>query len=373
VSDISARKDEHLTVIASRDVEARTRAGWQDVRLVHNALPEIDLADVDLSAAFLGRRLRLPLVISSMTGGHPRAEEVNRVLARAAAQHGLAMGVGSQRAALREPGLRQTYAVVRDEGPDAFIMANIGAAQLIPQQAEPALTADQIRDVVEMVRADALVVHFNFLQETVMTEGDRRARGCLEAISRLARWLPVPLIGKETGAGISAEVALALRDAGASALDVGGLGGTSFAAVEGLRAEDRDDWRGAALGTCFRDWGIPTAVSLVEARRAGLPMIATGGIRTGLDAARAIALGASAVGVARPLLGAALEGADAVSAWIERFALELRAALFLTGSASLADLRRRQPIVLGETAQWLGQLARGRAGGSDNGAPRTLS
>jgi isopentenyl-diphosphate delta-isomerase len=353
---VSARKGEHLAIIAGGDVASRTRPGWDDVRLVHQALPEIDLDDVDLSTWFLDRRLRYPLVIASMTGGHPDAFAVNRVLARAAAAYGLAMGVGSQRAGLRDPRQRDTYAVARQEAPDAFIIGNIGAPQLVPQGHTPALTFDEVREVVAMIRADALAVHLNALEEAVMPEGDRQARGVREAITRLSRALPIPLIGKETGAGLSTQSAMLLRSAGVQALDVGGLGGTSFSAVEGARAEQMGDRRGVRLGEVFREWGIPTAVSVVQAKPAGLPIIATGGVRTGLDAARAIALGATAVGVARPLLMAALEGYDAVAAWIEQFIVELRTALFLTGAANLSEVQRQPFVILGETAAWLRQL-----------------
>jgi isopentenyl-diphosphate delta-isomerase len=358
ISQVSARKAEHLSVIASQDVTSRTRPGWDDVHLLHAALPEVDLAEVDAATNLLGHTLRYPLVIASMTGGHPTALTVNRVLARAAAAYGLAMGVGSQRAALRDRQLRDTYAVVRQEAPDAVIIANIGAPQLVEQDGAPPLSHADVAEIIDMVRADALAVHLNFLEEAVMTEGDRNARGCRAAIAGLARSLNVPIIGKETGAGLSAEAALLLRDAGVQALDVGGLGGTSFSAVEGARAGAGGDRRGVRLGDVFREWGIPTAVSVVEARQSGLPIIATGGVRTGLDAARALALGATAVGVARPLLLTALDGYESVAAWIEQFVAELETAMFLTGAASLPDLQRRPPIVLGQTADWLRQLER---------------
>ena len=183
---VSARKAEHLAVIASRDVESRTPAGWDDVRLIHSALPEIDLAEVDTGTDLLGRRLRLPLVIASMTGGHSAALAVNRVLARAAETYGIAMGVGSQRAALRDRALRYTYAVVRQEAPGAFIIANIGAPQLVEQDGVPPLSLRDVEAIVAMVGADALAIHLNYLEEAVMTEGDRRARGCRAAIARLA-------------------------------------------------------------------------------------------------------------------------------------------------------------------------------------------
>lgn len=355
-AEISARKGEHLSIIAGRDVTSRTRPGWDDIKLIHQALPEIDLDEIDLTVSFLGAQLRAPLVIASMTGGHPDAYAVNRVLAQAAQTYGLAMGVGSQRAGLRDPRQRQTYAVVRQEAPDAFIIGNIGAPQLISQGGSPGLTIDEVRDCVGMVRADALAVHLNALEEAVMPEGDRQARGVRAAIAGLATDISVPLIGKETGAGLSTQAALALRGCGVRALDIGGLGGTSFSAVEGARAEMVGDTRGVRLGEVFREWGIPTAVSITQAAPAGLPIIATGGVRTGLDAARAMALGATAVGVARPLLMAALDGYDAVAAWIEQFLAELRTAMFLTGSLTPNDLRRQPRVIVGETAAWLDQL-----------------
>ena len=347
MDQIAARKAEHVAVITTRDVDARTPAGWDDVRLVHQALPEIDLDEIDASVQFLGRRFRYPLIIASMTGGHPEAYAINRTLALVAEEVGIAMGVGSQRAALRDRDLRPTYAVVREVAPTAFIVGNIGAPQLVPQDGTPPL---------EMVRADALAVHLNFLEETVMTEGDRRARGCAAAIAELAGRVPVPLIGKETGAGLSREAACRLRAAGVRALDVGGVGGTSFAAVEGYRAELVGDRRGMALGEVFRDWGLPTAVSLAQVAGVGLPTIATGGIRTGLDAAKALALGADLVGVARPLLQAAQGGPDAVRGWLDQFFAELQAAMFLTGSRTVADLKACPRVVLGDTGEWLRQL-----------------
>ena len=207
-----------------------------------------------------------------------------------------------------------------------------------------------------MIRADALSLHLNYLEEVVQPEGDRLAAGAREAVARAASLLPLPVIAKETGAGMSREAALALRDLGCAALDVGGAGGTSFAAVEGQRAEAIGDSRGRRLGETYRDWGIPTAVSILAAQASGLPIIATGGLRTGLDAAKAIALGATLVGVARPLLSAALKGEEAVDEWIELFCEELRAAVFLSGGRTLADLAAAPHVLLGETEKWAAQL-----------------
>jgi isopentenyl-diphosphate delta-isomerase len=353
---IEARKAEHLRVTATQDVNTRAAAGWADVHLVHEALPEIDLDQVELGVQLFGRRLAAPLVLAAMTGGHALALEVNRVLARAAERYGLAMGVGSQRAGLRRPELAPTYSVVREHAPTALLIGNIGAAQLIDQPSGPAFSVHDARRAVEMIQADALAVHLNFLEESVQVEGDRCARGCEAALKQIVQGVGVPVIAKETGAGLSQSTALRLRDLGVSALDVGGVGGTSFAAIEGLRAGERGDERSRRLGESLRDWGIPTAVSIVAARASSLPLIATGGVRTGLDAAKALALGAELVGVARPLLNAALEGEAAVEAWIEQFLVELRTVLFLTGSRTTVELRRRPLVVLGETRGWLDGL-----------------
>jgi isopentenyl-diphosphate delta-isomerase len=292
-----------------------------------------------------------------MTGGHKTAHDVNAVLAAAAERHGLAMGVGSQRAALRRPDLAYTYTVVREQAPTAFLIGNIGAPQLVQQGDTPPLDIDEIKAAVGMIRADALAVHLNFLQESVQPEGERFSKGCAAAISEVVSRINAPVIAKETGAGLSRQTALRLKVLGVRALDVGGVGGTSFAAIEGLRAEAQGATGAQRLGEVFRDWGIPTPVSVVGVQATRLPVIATGGIRTGLDAAKALALGATMVGVARPLLQAALQGGDkAVDAWVEQFLLELRTALFLTGAADVTSLRAKPRVITGATRAWLDQL-----------------
>jgi len=355
-AEIERRKAEHLALAVGEGVETTARAGWEDVHLVHDALPAIDAREVDVSVRFLGRELRLPLVVSGMTGGHQAARAVNEVLARVAEREGLALGVGSQRAALRNPDLVPTYAVAREAAPTAFLIANVGISQLVAQEGEAAISSAEVEELVAMIRADALAVHLNYLEESVQPEGQTRARGAGQALGELARTCRVPVIAKETGAGISRAVALRLRDRGVKAIDVGGAGGTSFAAVEAKRAAARGDDRRALLGERFSDWGVPTAVAVVGAAAAGLPVIATGGVRSGLDAAVALALGATAVGVGRPLLQRALEGERAVTEWVRQFELELRTAAFLSGVARAAELRAAPRVVLGDTRAWIEQL-----------------
>ncbi|MBB4661835.1 type 2 isopentenyl-diphosphate Delta-isomerase [Conexibacter arvalis] len=356
---LRARKEEHQRLAATDAVQTRTPPGWGDIHLVHEALPEVDLDAVSLETELLGRTLRAPLVIAGMTGGHDGATAVNAALARAAERHGLAIGLGSQRAALVDPTLEPTYAVVREHAPSAFVIGNVGAAQLVEQGGKGPLTLAQLRRTVEMIDADALAIHLNVLEESVQPEGDRRARGVADAIAELVGTLGVPVIVKETGAGIARTTAERLAALGVGALDVGGLGGTSFALVERLRAQLQHDQRGIELGEDLAEWGIPTAVSLAGARTAGLPLIATGGIRSGLDAAKALALGATAVGVARPLLLAALDGDAALDAWIGRFLETLRTVLQLTGCTTAAQLRERPLVVGGETRAWIDDLGYG--------------
>lgn len=334
-------------------VESASSPGWDEVELVHEALPELDADEVDTSVELLGRTLALPFAIAAMTGGHPDALAINAALARAAERHGIAIGLGSQRAGLLDPRLADTYAVVREQAPSALVIGNVGAAQLVRQGAAEALTLDAVRRAVEMVRADALAVHLNALEEAIQPEGDRRTRGVARAIETLVERLDVPVIVKETGAGISRATAARIAGLGVSTVDVGGLGGTSFAHIERLRAERQGDVRGAELGAELAEWGIPTAVSVAWAAAEGLTVVATGGVRSGLHAAKALALGATAVGVARPLLVAAAEGDAALTRWIERFERSLRTVLLLTGSRDVATLRARPVVLTGRMRAWL--------------------
>jgi isopentenyl-diphosphate Delta-isomerase len=339
-----------VKVVLGRDVEGRYRY-WDDVQLVHRALPEIDFEEVDPSTTLLGHRLKAPIVITGMTGGFPDAATINENLARAAAEVGVAMGVGSERAAVLKGQYPESYACVARH-PVPLKFANIGAPQLIPQRpGEPVVGREEVRAAMQLIGADVLAVHLNFLQEMVQPEGDRRARGCLERIAELAR--DVPVLAKETGAGLSRPVAEALRDRGVKAFDVSGTGGTSFAAVEHFRSVDQGAEREARVGKTFWDWGIPSPVSVLELAPLGLPVVASGGVRSGLDVARAIALGASAAGTAGGVLRAASTSFEATRAELETLVYELRVAMFLTGSKDLDALRAAPYVITGETGPWL--------------------
>ncbi len=332
----SLRKASHLSIAATEDVEAAvTRAGWDRWRLPHVALPERHPDHLDLSADLLGKRLSAPLMIAGMTGGSERAGRVNRRLAAVAQELGLAMGLGSQRAMLEVPSLAPTFAV-RDVAPDILLLGNVGAVQL-----GLGVGVDDCRRLVDAVQADALAVHLNPLQELVQPEGDRDWRGLLPRIEQLCSDLGVPVVVKETGCGISGELAVRLRDAGVSAIDVGGTGGTAWGWIEGFRSASPHR---QAIGATFREWGIPTADALQACRAAlgdELPLIATGGVRSGLDVAMAVALGADVAGMALPFFRAADESMEEALALGRRIVEEIRIATLLSGASSARDLRER--------------------------------
>ncbi|GCE27281.1 type 2 isopentenyl-diphosphate Delta-isomerase [Dictyobacter alpinus] len=351
--EVKQRKIEHVNIALERDVSAPQRAGWSDVQFVHQALPEVDLDAIDLSTTFLGQPLRYPIFMSSLTGGHPDVVNINRNLARAAEHYGLAMGVGSQRAAILNPDLAESYTVVRETAPSAFLIANIGAPQLIQQADHSPFTLEQVQRAIKMIKANALAIHMNSLQEAAQPEGDRNAFGEVEAIKQLVQQMELPVIAKETGAGVSREQALLLRSCGVSAIDVGGAGGSSMSAMEAARSESRGDERTMNIGLLYRDWGIPTPISVIEAGTANLPLISTGGVRSGLDAARALALGATLVGIGFPLLKAASESYEKVCEVIESTVAQLKVAMQLSGASNLVQLRETDVVVTGASREWL--------------------
>ncbi len=342
------RKGEHVDIVLSKPVNAASNY-WDDITLVHNSLPEIDFDSISTETKFLGRKIGAPIMISGMTGGFDKALHINRNLAEAASELQIPMGVGSQRAGLENPALADTYRVVSDFDVP-LVIANIGAPQLIGQKGKRAYGIQDASDAMNMIDADVLAVHMNYLQEVVQPEGDRMASGVLDAITKIAGSMPV--IAKETGAGVSRKTALRLKRAGVKAIDVGGLGGTSWSAVEYHRAKGRGNGLGERLGKTFWNWGIPTPVSVVEAN-VGIPVVASGGIRNGLDAAKAICLGASCAGLAGALIGSASESGHAVKTELRGIMEELKVAMFLTGSSNVRNLSRKDYVLSGMTGVWM--------------------
>ena len=331
------RKKQHLELcLDTESVTSSLSTGLDHYRFVHNALPELDLDEIDVGTTFLGKKLKAPILISSMTGGFDLARKVNRNLAAAAQELGIAMGVGSQRVAIEEPSAAASFQV-RDIAPDILLLGNLGAVQL-----NYGYGIEQCRRAVAMIGADALIVHLNVLQEAVQPEGNRNFKGLTEKIAAVCRDLEVPIVAKEVGNGISVDVALRLQRAGVKAIDVAGRGGTSWSVVEARRAAQH----GNPADRTFTDWGIPTEEALVSVRQAlpDMPLIASGGIRTGVDFAKSIALGADLGAFGQPLLAVALESSAKVVEFIAGIIHELKVSMLCVGAANLQALRKA-PLV----------------------------
>jgi isopentenyl-diphosphate delta-isomerase len=340
--DHKARKADHIRINLEEDVQfPRLTTGLERYRFVHQALPELDLAAIDTSSPLLGKTLAAPLLISSMTGGTEQAERINRNLAIAAQARGIAMGLGSQRTGLEEAATARSFRV-RSDAPDILLLANLGAVQL-----NKGYGVDHCRRAVEMIQADALILHLNPLQEVLQADGDWHWAGLLDKVEAVCRGVGVPVVVKEVGWGISAALARRLADAGVAVIDVAGAGGTSWSEVEYHRAPSE---RLRRLARAFADWGIPTAESLAMVGQATphLPRIASGGIRDGIDVAKSLALGASAAGLASPFLKAAVVSAEAVVDTIDFLAEELRIAMFCAGAGDVAALREPGRLVKAE-------------------------
>ena len=345
---LEERKSEHLQINLKKDVSfPRLTTGLEKYRFVHNALPEIALEDVTLATDFLGKKLQMPLLISSMTGGTAQAQRINYHLAEGAQTAGIALGLGSLRAAVEFPHLVDTFRV-RHLAPDILLLANLGAAQL-----NTGLGVEDCQRVVELVKADALILHLNPLQEALQADGDTDWRGLLPKIEAVCRGLEVPVVAKEVGWGISAGTARRLVGAGVTAIDVAGAGGTSWSQVEMYRAPTE---RRRRLGAQFADWGLPTAEAVVEVRAAlpDVPLVASGGLRRGLDLAKVLALGADLGGMAGPFLKAANDSAQAVAELAAEMGDVLRIAMFSLGVAQIQDLKnssllRLDPNLQGES------------------------
>jgi isopentenyl-diphosphate delta-isomerase len=333
------RKSDHIRINLEENVNFKTlTTGLENYHFLHQALPEINLAKVDTVVSIFGKTLKTPLLISSMTGGTEEAGRINRTLAEAAQEAGIAMGLGSQRAALEDASLADTFRV-RPLAPTTLLLANLGAVQL-----NYGYTVEHCQRAVEMIEADALILHFNALQEAVQPEGDGNFSGLLARVEQVCRRLPVPVVAKEVGWGFAEDTARRLIEAGVAAIDVAGSGGTSWSQVEMYRSQSEIQRRVAAT---FIDWGIPTAAAILAVKRTGanIPIIASGGIRHGLDVAKCIALGATLAGMAGPFLKAAVQSPQAVLDEIEIARRELRVAMFGIGAASITALQNTDRLI----------------------------
>ena len=344
MNDIFGRKADHLELAAKGDVGFRKSTLLECVELIHDALPELDFGDIDLNCNVVGKRLRAPIIIAAMTGGTERAKRINLDLAELAEELGFGFGLGSQRAMLEDEATAASFQV-RAVAPTTLVLGNIGGVQASK------LETGRVAELVDKVGADALCVHLNPAMELIQAEGDRDFRGILGAIASLVQGLPCPIVVKETGCGISVTVARRLRAIGVRHVDVSGAGGTSWVAVEAGRADESR----RQIGSTFREWGIPTAASVAQCQDCGFEsIVATGGITNGLDAARAIALGATAVGMARPVLVAYdRDGKAGARNCFLRVQTELCAAMLLCGSTDLAALRSTSRLVSEPLRHWL--------------------
>jgi isopentenyl-diphosphate delta-isomerase len=345
ISEIVDRKRSHFDLCAHHDIEFRNKTTWFEyVDLVHRPLVETNLEGIDLSVKMLGKRLNYPIVITGMTGGTEEVGRFNREIAALADRIGIGFGVGSQRAMLRYPELKKTFEV-RDVAPNVLLFGNIGMAQARE------LESHELRRLTEEIGADALCIHLNAAMEIIQEKGDHDFRGSLDALKRSIGQSGVELIIKETGCGFDRESGERLAEIGVKWIDVAGAGGTSWVGVETLRNRALRH-----LGEAFWDWGIPTAASLFELRNLDVHLIASGGIRTGVQAAKAIALGAKVVGVALPVLRSYVAGGVAgVELFLNSFCDELRAALMLCGCARIDDLSADRAVISGRLLEWIKQ------------------
>ncbi|MEM2896736.1 MAG: type 2 isopentenyl-diphosphate Delta-isomerase [Candidatus Bathyarchaeia archaeon] len=347
--NIQRRKLDHIAICSKEFVESKVSPGFEDVSFIHKALPEVNMQEIDFKTKFFSHELKAPIIIESMTGGTRKALKINSLLANLTERFGLAMGVGSQRAAIENPKLVHTYRIVREVAPESFIIANIGCSQILNKNG-----VELAKAACEMIDANALMIHLNPLQESIQKEGETDFEGVLGRISDVTHSIDLPIIVKETGAGISCEVAKVLESSGVSGIDVAGLGGTSWAAVEYYRAKKVRDRVRECLGKTFWDWGIPTVISLIEvANSVKIPVIASGGIRNGVHVAKSIALGAEVAGIALPLLKLVDLGKEELENKILTIIEELRLSMFLVGASDLDELKEAPLILTGKVREWI--------------------
>jgi len=349
MSGIKKRKLSHIRVSLEENVETDILTGFSDVQLIHRSLPEINLDEVSTETVFFGKKLAAPLIISALTGGTEEAAKINATLAEVAEAKQIGISVGSQRIAVTEPNTAPTFSIVREKAPTTFVMGNLGCPQL-----SLGWGVKEAKYCVEMIEADTLALHMNPLQEAVQVDGDAVYRGVYDKIRELADNIDVPLIMKETGAGVAWEEAVKMEKAGASGIEVSGVGGTSWSAVEHYIAKEREKREMEYLGKALWNWGIPTVVSVVETtQKTSLPVISSGGVRTGVDIVKSLALGAEVGGIAKPFLEKAMMGKEALEEYVDNIIREIKVVMFLLGARDVSELKRIPVLIMGRTAEWL--------------------
>ncbi|MHA1170956.1 MAG: type 2 isopentenyl-diphosphate Delta-isomerase [Candidatus Heimdallarchaeota archaeon] len=354
VSDETAnRKQDHIEICCNKlhEIEMSVTTGFEDIHFVPNALPDINLDNINMNTEFLKHDFDYPIFISSITGGTKLAKKINSRLAKLAEKYNIGMGVGSQRAAIEDEANTDSFTIVRQHAPNAFVAANLGAVQFNYD-----FTIKHAEEAVEMINADALIVHLNPLQEVIQPEGNTNFSNLTTMIKEIGKKLKQPLIVKEVGSGISQDIALDLVDGDIPVIDVAGAGGTSWSQIEAIRAKQQGLTKEQRVGELFKDWGLPTAVSTIEVGkfRDRVEIISSGGIRNGLQAAKALAIGAKLVGIALPLACLAATGTEKqLINWVEQFIYELKTTMFLVGAEELEGLQYAPMTVTGKTAEWL--------------------
>ncbi len=349
--DIFQRKDDHIKVSINENINSVSSTWLECVRFVHNSLPELNLKDIDISTEFLGKQIKAPIIIGALTGGTKLGLEINRKLAEAAEKFQIPLMVGSQRIQLEYPDIEKKFASIRKSAPNIPIIANLGISQLIQMK-----NLDSIEKIIHSIEADAIAIHLNPLQEIIQPEGETDFSNAMEKISQLNDYLKIPLIIKETGAGLSKNVSNNLIKAGIKYLDVSGLGGTSFAAVEYSRAKKQKNYLKSNVGNTFLDWGIPSAASIIETRAVAKDstiIIGSGGIRNGLEIAKSIAIGADISAIAQPFLKRAYNNSMEVESYIETLISELISSMFLTGCKEIKELKKTEYVILPPLSTWL--------------------
>ncbi|MFX1385168.1 MAG: type 2 isopentenyl-diphosphate Delta-isomerase [Promethearchaeota archaeon] len=350
---IKNRKDEHILLVSTENVESNETTWFEHIKFVHNALPELNLDDVNLSCEFLGKSISAPVFIGAMTGGTELTKKINVSLAKAAQKYQIPMMVGSQRVILRHPETKESFSAVRKAAPDIPIIANIGIAQVATSE-----NFDYVEEIINNINADALAIHLNVIQEVIQPEGNKVFSGAFDKIRMLKNQYNIPIVIKETGCGISKEIALKLVEIGIDIIDVSGLGGTSWVAVEYYRAKKHNAEYKMDLGKMFWDWGIPTAASILEVSSVvkstpNIKIIGSGGIRSGIDIAKALRIGADFTAITRPFLMGTLEGHTSIEKVIEKILRELRITMLLISSKDINELKKT-PIVIGSSLkEWL--------------------